>query len=190
VSAHNVEILDRLRAAGALMEGHFRLTSGLHSGSYIQCAKALVFPGDIRFLAERLVRMIPETNYVVSPAIGALVIGHAVADRLSVPFVFAERNAEGRMAIRRGQSVPGGMRAVIVEDVVTTGGSVAEVVELLGGEGVEVRKIVSIARRNDMEEIAGVPFESLVFLDFNQYEPEVCPLCTDGTEIEKPGSRR
>lgn len=184
------EILQRLRDAEALMEGHFRLTSGLHSGSYIQCAKALVFPDDIRFFAEQLSRIVPETDYVVSPAIGALVIGGAVAERLSAPFVFAERNAEGRMEIRRGLSVPAGKKAVIVEDVVTTGGSVAEVVELLRGDGVEVRKIVSIARRNELSEIARAPFEALVFLNFEQYGPEECPLCRAGTVIKKPGSRR
>ena len=183
-------VLDRLKGAGALMTGHFRLTSGLHSGNYIQCAKALVYPADVEFFASRLMEILPENvDYVVSPAIGALVIGYKVADLLEIPFVFAERDKDGHMAIRRGLSIEEGKKIVIVEDVITTGGSVKEVAELLGA-GVDTLKILSMVRRNDMREIGGVPFESLVFLDFEQYAPEDCPLCERGMPVDKPGSRK
>ena len=192
VNMKNGEIvLQRLRNAGALMTGHFRLTSGLHSGNYIQCARALVYPEDVEFFASRLIELLPgDVDYVVSPAIGALVIGYKVADLLGIPFVFAERDKDGKMAIRRGLSIEKGKKIVIVEDVITTGGSVREVVGLLRGGGVETLKIVSMVRRNELGEIGGVPFESLVFLDFEQYAPEKCPLCEGGIAIEKPGSRK
>jgi len=183
-------IITRLRGADALMAGHFRLTSGLHSENYIQCARALVRPDDVEFFARKLIDLLPPVDCVVSPAIGALVIGYKVADLLRVPFVFAERDSNGRMAIRRGLDVPRGAKAVIVEDVVTTGGSVKEVVGLLEAGGVEVLKVVSMVRRNDIREIGGVPFASLVFLDFTEYSKENCPLCESGVPIEKPGSRK
>ena len=184
-------VLDRLKDAGALMTGHFRLTSGLHSGNYIQCAKALVYPRDVEFFARKLIEIMPDdVDYVVSPAIGALVIGYKVADLLGVPFIFAERDKDGKMALRRGLSIEKGKKIVIVEDVITTGGSVKEVSELLRGRGVETVKIVSMVRRNDLEEIGGVPYESLVFLDFEQYAQEDCPICEKGIPLEKPGSRK
>lgn len=183
-------ILRRLRGADALMTGHFRLTSGLHSENYIQCARALVRPEDVEFFARKLIGVLPTVDHIVSPAIGALVIGYKVADILGVPFVFAERDKEGRMAIRRGMDVPTGARVGIVEDVVTTGGSVKEVVGLLQARGAEVLKIVSMVRRNDIGEIGSVPFESLVFLDFTEYKKEDCPLCREGVPIKKPGSRK
>ena len=190
MNAREDEILERLRGANGLLSGHFRLTSGLHSENYIQCARALVRPDDVEFFARKLIEIIPSVDHVISPAIGALVIGYKVADLLRVPFVFAERDSNGRMAIRRGLDVPREAKAVIVEDVVTTGGSVKEVVGLLQARGVEVLKIVSMVRRNDIREIGGVPFASLVFLDFTEYAEENCPLCESGVPIEKPGSRK
>ena len=184
-------ILDRLKNAGALLTGHFRLTSGLHSGNYIQCARALVYPKDVEFFARRLIELLPEdVDYVVSPAIGALVIGYKVADLLGLPFVFAERDKDGRMAVRRGLGIEKGKKVVIVEDVITTGGSVKEVVGLLRAGGVDTMKIVSMVRRNDMKKIGGIPYESLVFLDFEQYAPENCPLCEGGMPLKRPGSRK
>ena len=182
------KILDRLRESGGLLTGHFQLTSGLHSQNYIQCAKALVHPDDVEFFARGLIKLLPPVNYIISPAIGALVIGYKVADILGIPFVFAERDKDGKMAIRRGLDVPAGAKAAVIEDVVTTGGSVKEVVRLLQKAGVEVLKVCSMVRRNDIRELGGVPFEALVYLDFEQYDKEECPLCAKGAEIEKPGS--
>ncbi len=184
------EIRNRLKKADALLTGHFKLTSGMHSDNYIQCAKALVFPDDVEFFAENICRLIPPVDYIISPAIGALIIGHGAARRLSLPFIFAERDQKGAMAFRRGLQVPPGSRTVIIEDVVTTGGSVAEVVEILKGYDVEVVKVVSMVRRKDIQEIGGVAFESLIYLDFENYSPSECPLCRKGLSIEKPGSRK
>lgn len=182
--------LERLERSGALCSGHFRLTSGLHSGNYIQCARALVQQDDIRFFAEKLATILPPVDYIISPAIGALVIGYKVADVLNKPFVFAERDGAGNMAFRRGLQVPRGARVAIVEDVITTGGSVAEVIGLLEDMGALVVKVISMVRRNDIGHIRNVPLESLVFLDFVQYDPKDCPLCEMGKSIEKPGSRK
>ena len=183
-------ILERLRESGALLSGHFQLSSGLHSENYIQCAKALVRPGDVQFFALELIQLLPLVDYIVSPAIGALVIGYKVADIMGIPFVFAERGGDGKMTIRRGLDVPAGARAAVIEDVVTTGGSVREVVQLLQKAGVKVLKVVSMVRRNDIRNFEGTPFASLVYLNFEQFEKEACPLCARGLEIEKPGSRK
>jgi len=184
------KILDRLRESEALLTGHFQLTSGLHSQNYIQCAKALVRPGDVEFFARELIDQLPPVDYIVSPAIGALVIGYKVADILGIPFVFAERDKNGKMAIRRGLSIPSGSRVAVIEDVVTTGGSVKEVIRLLQRAGVEVLKVGSMVRRNEISMLEGVAFEALVYLDFEQFEKEECPFCARGLEMEKPGSRK
>jgi orotate phosphoribosyltransferase len=149
-----------------------------------------VNPQDVEFFALELIEHLPSLDCIVSPAIGALVIGYKVADILGVPFVFAERDRNGKMTIRRGLNVAPGTRVAVIEDVVTTGGSVREVVRLLRKAGVEVLKVGSMVRRNNMRDLDGVPFDSLVFLDFEQYEKEECPLCAQGVEMEKPGSRK
>lgn len=188
--SNEVKILDRLRMSNALLTGHFQLTSGLHSQNYIQCAKALVHPRDVEFFALELAKLLPPVDCIVSPAIGALIIGYKVADILGIPFVFAERDRDGKMAIRRGLDVPSGARVAVIEDVVTTGGSVKEVIRLLHKTGAKVLKAGSMVRRNDLNELEGVPFGSLVYLDFEQYEKDECPLCARGLAVEKPGSRK
>jgi orotate phosphoribosyltransferase len=183
------------RETGAYLTGHFRLTSGLHSNEYLQCALVLETPA----IAERLGRelagminaeMIKESPaLVVSPAIGGLIIGHEVARALGARFMFTERDAAGKMTLRRGFSVRAGETAVVIEDVVTTGGSTREVIELLQASGAKVAGAGSIIDRSGGRADLGVPRVALATLNVTSWTAEDCPLCREGVAIEKPGSR-
>ena len=177
------------------MRGHFRLTSGLHSPEYLQCALVLQHPR----LAERFGQMLasefrrthPDAriDVVAAPAIGGLIIGHEVARALGARFIFAERDAAGGMTLRRGFTVSPGETAVVVEDVVTTGGSTREVVKLLQKAGANVIAAGSIIDRSAGAADAGVPYIALKTMQVLAYPPQECPLCREGRPVEKPGSR-
>jgi orotate phosphoribosyltransferase len=180
------------RETGAYLNGHFRLTSGLHSNEYLQCALVLAQPA----IAERLGRelagkleMPGKAEIVVSPAVGGLIIGHEVARALGARFIFAERDSSGKMTLRRGFSVRSRETAVVIEDVVTTGGSTREVIELLQSAGVRVLGAGSIIDRSGGRVDLGVPRVALATLDVTSWTAEECPLCRQGMAIEKPGSR-
>jgi len=191
------EVLELLQKCGALLSGHFKLSSGLHSGRYLQCALVLQYPD----LAERLCRQLA-TNFesrqskidaVVSPAIGGIIVGQEVARALGCRALFCEREG-GKMKLRRGFKIGKGERVLIVEDVVTTGGSVKEIVEIVNGMGGEVKGIGAIVDRRQpsrSDELArlGLPIESLLRINIETYSPEDCPICKQGTPLEKPGSR-
>ena len=187
-------VLDLFRSTGAYLAGHFRLTSGLHSPEYLQCALVLQHPRHAeelgRRLADRLAALArPEIITVVaSPAIGGLIIGHEVARALGVRFVFAEREG-GRMTLRRGFEVAPGDKAVVVEDVITTGGSTREVVDALRERGARVVAAGSIIDRSGGAADVGVPRAALETLQVTTYKPESCPLCAQGIPVIKPGSR-
>lgn len=183
--------------AGAYLHGHFRLTSGLHSPEYLQSAKVLAYPAHAETLGRELAGQIrtllgPEkADVVVSPAIGGLIIGHEVARALGVRFLFTERDVEtNRMALRRGFEVGPGERAVIVEDVITTGGSTREVSELLASLGARVLAAGSIIDRSNGKADVGVPRAALERMEVIAYEPADCPLCKKGEPVVKPGSRK
>ena len=185
-------ILTTFRETGAYLKGHFRLSSGLHSGEYLQSALVLQHPD----LAERLGRSLAErmpkdqvVEIVVSPALGGLIIGHEVARAMGARFLFTERDAAGKMTLRRGFSLSPGETAVVVEDVVTTGGSTREVIELLQSSGVRILGMGSIIDRSGGRVDLGVPRVALATLDAVAWTPEECPLCKQGLPIEKPGSR-
>ena len=185
---------ERLTASGAMLEGHFRLSSGLHSDRYIQCARLLEQPRHARWagaaLAEAIQEATPVVDRVVSPALGGVVIGHETASALDVPFAFAERIPDGPMDLRRGFHVAAGERIAVVEDVVTTGGSVAEVIRLLRDAGAEVLTVGTIIRRDpSVDEIASVPVVTLADLPAKAVDRSACPACTAGAPIEVPGSR-
>ena len=188
------EVLDLFRSTGAYLAGHFRLTSGLHSPEYLQCALVLQHPRHAeelgRRLADRLAELArPEVIAVVaSPAIGGLIIGHEVARALGVRLVFAEREG-GKMTLRRGFEVAAGDIAVVVEDVVTTGGSTREVVDALRERGARVVAAGSIIDRSGGSADVGVARAALETLQVTTYKPESCPLCTQGIPVIKPGSR-
>jgi orotate phosphoribosyltransferase len=183
-------VLALYRQSGALLEGHFRLTSGLHSPAYLQSALVLQHPAHAetlgRGLAERLRAGSPTA--VLSPALGGLIIGHEVARALGVRAIFAER-ADGALTLRRGFSLSPADRVVIVEDVVTTGGSTRETIGVAMSAGAAVVAAGSIIDRSGGASDVGVPFHALVALQVPTYDPAACPLCRAGTPAVKPGSR-
>jgi len=188
-------ILELFRGTGAYLEGHFRLTSGLHSGEYLQCALVLQYPTHAealgRLLAGELRAKIGrEVGLVVSPALGGLIIGHEVARALGARFLFTERDtATKQMALRRGFTVTPGEPAVVVEDVITTGGSTHDVVEVLRAAGAEVIGAGSIIDRSGGQADVGVPRVALATLRVAVYQPDDCPQCRAGIPVVKPGSR-
>ena len=185
-------ILEVFRKTGAYLQGHFRLTSGLHSGGYLQCAKVLAFPEYAEWLGQELGKKLPASNaqVVVSPAIGGIVIGHEVARALRVRSLFAERDSVAKeMALRRGFEIEKGERTVVIEDVITTGGSTKEVIRLLKELGAEVVAAGSIIDRSNGAADVGVPRVALETLSIQTYDPEACPLCQEKIPLVKPGSR-
>lgn len=179
-----------LEASGALREGHFELSAGLHSGAYVQCALLLEDPRRARKVARGLARLLASLRpaTVVSPALGGLVIGHEVAEALGVPFRFTERK-DGEMALRRGFRLVPGERVVIVEDVVTTGKSTNEAAAVVREAGGSVIAVGAVVDRTRGGHPFGVPFFSLIELDLPSWSPGACPLCKEGVRPEKPGSR-
>lgn len=195
MTAQAESVLELFRSHGAYLEGHFRLTSGLHSSAYLQSALVLQYPD----AAEKLGRALAEelrtvtsspVSLVTSPALGGLIIGHEVARALGSRFQFTERDAATReMMLRRGFRVTPGEVAVVVEDVITTGGSTQEVVTLLRNAGATVVGAGSIIDRSGGEAAVGVPRVALATLRVESHAPEVCPLCAQGIPVVKPGSR-
>lgn len=185
-----MDILEHFRQSGALLEGHFILSSGLHSPNYLQCALALAFPKDAakfgRAIAERFAGENIET--VASPAIGGLVIGYAVAAALNVRFLWTERQ-NGEMTLRRGFTLKENERILVVEDVITTGGSTRECIAALEASGGKVVAAASIIDRSNGAADVGVPRIALQSMQVPSYAPEDCPLCAEGLEAVKPGSR-
>jgi orotate phosphoribosyltransferase len=185
------EVIQKFRNTGALLEGHFLLTSGLHSSVYIQCALVLQHPREAEELGRSIAQHFEEKRIqlVAAPAIGGLVIGHEVAKALGARFIWTERE-NGTMTLRRGFSVSPGERTLVVEDVVTTGGSTRETIEALKAAGAEVVGAASIIERSSGEAEVGVPRIALATLDVPSVEAAVCEACRRGESAIKPGSRK
>ena len=185
------EVLGLLRQTGALLEGHFLLTSGLHSAQYVQCARVLQYPQHAEALGRWLAAAFQATeiDVVVSPAIGGIVIGQAVARALSVRGIFAERE-QGQMTLRRGFTIAPGERALVVEDVTTTGGSVREVMQVVDACQGTLVGVGAILDRSAGQVMFRVPFHTLATLQVANYAAEACPLCQQGSQPIKPGSRQ
>ncbi len=185
------QILEQFRQTNALLEGHFILSSGLHSPQYLQCALALQYPKDAakfgRAIAEKFVDAKIET--VASPAIGGLIIGFAVAQALNVRFIWTERE-NGAMTLRRGFSVKERERILVVEDVITTGVSTRECIAALETRGARVTNAASIIDRSNGAADVGVPRIALASLDVPSYQTVDCLMCQKGSEAVKPGSRK
>jgi len=185
------DVIEKFRAMGALLEGHFVLTSGLHSPNYLQCALVLQHPAE----AERFGRAIAEDfkqdniQLVASPAIGGIVIGHEVARQLGARFIWTERE-NGEMTLRRGFSVSPGERTVVVEDVVTTGGSTRDTVNALQAAGANVVAAASIIDRSAGVADVGVPRFALATINVLSVDPSICELCKRDEAAIKPGSRK
>ena len=184
-------VIEKFRNRGALLEGHFVLTSGLHSRVYLQCALVLERPTDAEQFGRSIAQHFQNENIqtVASPAIGGIVIGYEVARALGARFIWTERQ-EGTMVLRRGFSVSSGERILVVEDVVTTGGSTRETVVALQANGAEVVAAASIIDRSAAKADVGVPRIALATLDVSAVEPAACELCKRGEPAVKPGSRK
>jgi orotate phosphoribosyltransferase len=179
-----------LQRTGALLHGHFRLSSGLHSADYVQSALLLEHPRDAKLigaaLAEKIRPMSPAK--IVSPALGGVIIGYAVAEALDIPFVHTERK-DGRMTLRRGFSIKPDEKVVIVEDVVTTGKSTRETADVVRAAGGRVVGFASILNRSGRENPFDAPFVTLQTMALETYSETICPICASGVALNAPGSR-
>ena len=187
----DTDVLDLFRQAGALLEGHFKLSSGLHSNRYLQSALVLQYPEFAermgRALAARLEHLQP--TVVVSPALGGIVIGQEVGRALQVRSIFAERQ-DGRLTLRRGFTLAPADRAVVVEDVITTGLSTRETIDVAEAGGARVLGAAAIIDRGADASRLNVPLQALVRMEVAAYAPDACPMCAKGEPVVKPGSRR
>ncbi|HTX17722.1 MAG TPA: orotate phosphoribosyltransferase [Bacteroidota bacterium] len=185
------EILRIFKKTEALLDGHFLLTSGLHSPQYFQCAKVLQYPEYLSLLAGEIAREYRDAGVglVISPAIGGIVVGTEVGRQLNARTIFAERE-EGRMKLRRGFSIGKEDRVLVVEDVVTTGGSVKEIIQIASDAQATLVGVGSIVDRSNGKTSFGVKFFSALQMEVVTYQPELCPLCKQGIPAVKPGSRK
>lgn len=188
-----VEVREMLEKVGAIFTGHFRLSSGRHADTYIQKQRIFEHPRLTASLGEAIAARFgtrpghpPSFNVVVSPAVGAIALGHEVARSANVRFVFTERQ-DDVMSLRRGQALHPSDHALVVEDVVTTGGSAAAVVELVRSRGVHLVGVAAIVDRSEAE--LPFPLQALLRMQVPTWDPDGCPLCAAGEPVESPGSR-
>ncbi len=182
--------IEILKATGVMQEGHFKLTSGRHSDKYMQCAKLFIQPDTSAEMSRALADKFSDiqVDLVIGPAIGGIILAYEVARQLAVPNIFAERE-NGAMTFRRGFAVQPGTKVLVVEDVVTTGGSVKEVMALARENGAEIVGVGAIVDRSNGTVDFGTRFEAVVSMEVVSYLPEECPICKTGMPITKPGSR-
>lgn len=188
------DVLKMFKERGALLQGHFKLTSGLHSDSYLQCALLLQYGCDGDRLGAELARLIKKqpmekpVSAVVTPAIGGIVMGYVLARPLGIRAIFAER-VDGKFVFRRGFALAPGEEVIVAEDVITTGGSVREVAELVENSGARVAAFAALAERGTTDAQFPAPKHVLLRLPLVTYPPDNCPLCQQGLPLVKPGSR-
>jgi orotate phosphoribosyltransferase len=184
------ELLDLFRRSGALLEGHFRLSSGLHSPGYLQCALVLSHPQHAELLGRAIAAAARDLRptVVLSPALGGVVIGHEVGRALGIRAMFAERQ-DGELTLRRGFVLGETDRVLVIEDVLTTGGSTRETMQVATAAGGRVVGAGSIVDRSGGAVKLDVPYAALLRIDLPTYEPDKCPLCAQGLPVSKPGSR-
>lgn len=183
------EILEIFKKTGALLEGHFQLTSGLHSPHYFQCARVLQYPGHARALCAEIAGNFEgsDAEAVIAPALGGIVVGQEVGRQMNLRTMFTERK-DGRMELRRGFSIAKGEKVLVCEDVITTGGSVGEVLTIVRSFGGLPVGVAAVVDRSGGKAAFENFFAPLV-MDAVTYEPAACPLCASGLPVEKPGSR-
>jgi len=186
------EIMRRFEEAGAIQKGHFKLTYGVHSDAYIQCAQVMQYPEFIHNLCSELGKRFKGTNIdvIVGPAIGAIIMAHVMAMVLGpwVRAIFTERE-NGKMTLRRSFEIKKGEKVLVVEDITTTGSSVREVINIVKSRQAEVVGVGALIDRSGGKVDFGVRYEKLVTIKMNTYEPDDCPLCKNKIPITKPGSR-
>lgn len=185
------QVLEIFARTGVLLEGHFRLTSGLHAAKYLQCAQLLQYPHEAGPLCEQLASYFKDAGatVVAGPATGGIILAYEVAKALGVKNIFGERE-NGVMTFRRGFKLEPTDKVLVLEDVVTTGGSVKELIACVKEAGAEVVGVASLVNRSGGRVDFGVPFKSLVNLDITTYQPEECQMCKEGSVAYKPGSRQ
>lgn len=181
------EVLELLRRRGAVLSGHFLLSSGRHSDTYVEKSRVFEDARSTAGLGERIAAWYPEVQAVVSPAVGALPLGFAVALAAGARFLYAERE-DGRMALRRGFALEPGEGTVVVEDVITTGGSAAEVYRLVASMGAEPLGVAALVDRSTAS--PPFPLRALCSVRAQSWTEDSCPLCAQGIAVESPGSRR
>ncbi len=185
------DLKEMLKDSGAFLEGHFLLSSGKHSDGYVQCAKVLMYPDRaeeaLKPAVEKLRNL--DIDYVVGPAMGGIIVSYEVARQLNKPSMFTEREND-IMTLRRGFSIEENCKILITEDVVTTGKSSMEAIKALEGYNVEIVGIACLVNRSGKEELFGHKIYSSIDLDIKSYDPEECPLCKEGSEVVKLGSRK
>ena len=190
----SMDVMSVLRQTGAVMEGHFKLTSGFHSKYYLQCAKLLQYPSRTFELVDSAAHELGDIlnpdniDTVISPAMGGILFGYMLGLKLSKKMIFTERK-DSRMELRRGFELKPGEKVLIAEDVITTGGSVFEVIEICKSAGAEIKGIICIVDRSENIKF-DYPLNHLIRLQVEKFEPENCPLCRSGIEIFYPGSRK
>jgi orotate phosphoribosyltransferase len=184
------DVLSLFRRSGAFLEGHFKLSSGLHSTGYLQCALVLQHALDAEALGAALGEQVRRygASAVLSPALGGIVIGQELGRALGVRALFAERQ-DGGLTLRRGFSLEPGERVLIVEDVLTTGGSTRETIDVAERAGAQAVAACAIVDRSGSQHGLTIPFHALLPMRLPTYQPEECPLCAQGVAVTKPGSR-
>jgi orotate phosphoribosyltransferase len=185
------EVRDILESSGAVRRGHFRLSSGLHSSVYMQCALVLQHPEHSAALCQALADLFVDDRVatVAAPALGGVVFGYELARQLSVRSIFVERNNGREFTLRRGFAIEKGERILVAEDVITTGGSTRETIEVIRALGGEVVGVAALVDRSGGDVDFGVRFEALLAEKVETFAEQACPLCKDGVPVEKPGSR-
>lgn len=186
------QVLEIFRQSGALLEGHFRLTSGRHSNRYMQCAQVLQYPAQTEklaaFLSEKIKEAVGTPDVVIGPAMGGILVAYEVGRALGVRSIFAERE-NGAMTLRRSFAIRPGEKVAVCEDVVTTGGSVREVMDVVEKAGGKIEAVAALVDRSNGQVDFGVPFRAALTMEVVSWEPQECPLCKEGTPAIKPGSR-
>ena len=186
------EIMKKFEKTGAILKGHFKLTSGVHSDSYIQCAQVMQYPEFIHNLCSELGKKFKgeDIDVIVGPAMGAIIMSHVMAMVLGpwVRAIFTERE-DGKMTLRRSFEIKKGEKVLVVEDVTTTGSSAREVIDIVKSRQAEVVGVVALIDRSGGKVDFGIRYEKLLTIKMNTYEPDNCPLCKKGIPITKPGSR-
>lgn len=179
------------KETGLMLEGHFLLTSGRHSNRYMQCAKLFQYPVYSEMICKDLAKRFEgqQIDLVVGPAVGGIIMSYEMARQINVPNIFAERE-NGNMTLRRGFTIPKGAKVLVVEDVVTTGGSVREVMDIVANSEAEVVGVCVVVDRSGGKIDFGVPFFAAYEMEIQSYETSQCPLCEQGLELVKPGSRK
>jgi len=190
----SIDVLKALEETGAILKGHFKLTSGLHSGYYLQCAKLLQYPERTSMLIDAALDEYGdkinngEIETVISPAVGGILFGYMLAYKLRAKMIFAERK-EKKMELRRGFELKQKEKVLIAEDVITTGGSVFEVIDICNNYGADIKGIICMVNRAE-KFLTGLPFYYLIKIHIENFLPRSCPLCKENIELYYPGSRK